>query len=276
MVRTVRRPSSANGIVALLSDFGGADGFAGTMKGVVLRVNPRVRLVDLTHEIPAHDIVAGALVLRSAAPYFPPGTVHLAVVDPGVGSTRRAVAIATAGALFVGPDNGLLMPAAQRFGIRSTRVIDVEHVLRRKILHPPISQTFHGRDVFAPVAAWLSTGGTLSALGPAAHDLVELQLPASRMTRDTIDGEVIYVDRFGNLIANIGAADLARFRPREVSVSIAGMRIGGLVPAYASVAEGELLAIIGSWDLLEIAARRGSAAQRLGLGRGTRVRVVAE
>ncbi|HUI28376.1 MAG TPA: SAM-dependent chlorinase/fluorinase [Candidatus Kryptonia bacterium] len=276
MARTSGQAPAANGIVTLLTDFGSADAFAGIMKGMMLRVNPRARLVDLTHEIPPHDIVAGALVLRSATPYFPRATVHLAVVDPGVGSTRRAVAIATDTATFVGPDNGLLIPALRQSRIRTARAIDIAHLQKRKLLGAAISQTFHGRDVFAPVAAWLSKGGALSALGPAANDLVELRLPVSRVTDDALDGEVIYVDRFGNLVTNVTAEDLTRFRRRTVSVSIAGMRIGGLVSSYASVADGELLAIIGSWDLLEIAAHGANAAQRLAAGRGTSVRIAAE
>ncbi|HVN87345.1 MAG TPA: SAM-dependent chlorinase/fluorinase [Candidatus Binatia bacterium] len=267
-----RTASTANGVVTLLTDFGRTDGFAGIMKGVMLRANPRVRLVDLTHEIPPQDVVAGALVLRSAVPFFPRSTVHLAVVDPGVGGARRALVVATRTALFVGPDNGLLLPAAQALGITGVRAIDVERLLKRKVLREPISRTFQGRDVFAPVAAWLSTGAAVSAVGPVVRDPVELHLPVGQVQRNAIDGEVIYVDRFGNLITNITGKQLARFPTQRVSVSIGRVRIRGLSTAYAA-APVELLAIVGSWGLLEIAARNASAAARLSAARGTRVHV---
>jgi len=269
-----RRSARADGIITLLSDFGTRDAFVGIMKGVILGVNPRARLIDLSHEIEPQDVRGGALVLRSAARYFPPRTVHLAVVDPGVGSARRAIAIATPQAFLVGPDNGVLTPAARALGIERAHAIDIKRLLAAKILRGPISATFHGRDVFAPVAAHLSAGLPLGSLGPATADIEELSLPSCRASEREIAGEVIHVDRFGNLVTNIAEGDLRRlngFSPARLSVSIAAMRIRGLVPAYAAVAEGEVLALVDSWGQLEIAVRGGSAARRLAADRGAAV-----
>ena len=271
-----RRSAKGDGIVTLLTDFGTRDAFVGIMKGVILGVNPRARLVDLTHDIEPQDLRAGALVLRSAVRYFPRRTVHLAVVDPGVGSARRAIAIATPHAFLVGPDNGVLAPAALALGIKRAHTIDVERLTAVKILRQPVSATFHGRDVFAPVAAHLSAGLPVQSLGPATGGIEELALPACRTSAGKIAGEVIHVDRFGNLVTNIAAGDLRQlngFSPAHLSVSIAAMRIRGLVPAYAAVAEGGVLAIIDSWGQLEIAVRGGSAAQRLAADRGSPVQV---
>ncbi len=273
--RLPRGSAGAGRVVTLLTDFGTRDAFVGIMKGVMLGINPRATFVDLTHDIDAQDVVAAALVLRSAVPYFPRGTVHLVVVDPGVGSARRALAIATKQATLVGPDNGVLLPAARLLGLERAHAIDIERPATARILRRPISHTFHGRDVFAPVAAHLSAGLALRSLGPPAGDLVEPALPECRAGEREITGAVVHVDRFGNLITNIAASDLARLRrfsPDDLSVSIAGMQIRGLVPAYAAVAEGEVLAIVGSWGQLEIAVRGGSAAQRLTARRGTAVR----
>lgn len=267
-----------NGIVTLLTDFGTGGVFAGIMKGVLLRVNPLARLVDLTHEIPPHDVLAGALLLRSAVRYFPAGTVHLAVVDPGVGGTRRALALAAGDALLVGPDNGLLSLAANALGISRAHAIDIAKLAARKFSGGPISQTFHGRDVFAPVAAQLSMGVPLASVGPAVENLEELRLPVCRAGARAITGQVIHVDRFGNLITNVALSDLRQlggFSEDSVYVSIHGERIDGIVPAYATVPEGALLAIIGSWELLEIAVRNGNAAHRFGVTRGARVRIGA-
>jgi len=257
-------------LVTLSSDFGAA--YAAQVKGVLARSLDPARIVELTHDLPAHGIGEAAFLLRAMGVGFPPGTVHLAIVDPGVGGPRRPIAIACAdGSRLVGPDNGLLMPLARALGRFSAFEIDAA----RWATPSRVGTTFDGRDLFAPVAARLAAGGSPARVGRRCTP-VDYEVPAPvRRTRGA-GGEVLHVDRFGNLVTNVTAEDLTRFRRRTVSVSIAGMRIGGLVSSYASVADGELLAIIGSWDLLEIAAHGANAAQRLAAGRGTSVRIAAE
>lgn len=260
-----------SGLITLLTDFGAADAYVGIMKGVMLGVNPDARLVDLSHAVPPQQIQVAALVLRSAVPFFPRGTIHLVVVDPGVGSSRRPILIETADAILVGPDNGVLCPAAARIGRHTTRLIANEEFFRH-----PISQTFHGRDIFAPVAAQLSRGVAPEAFGPRLTSIVELDLPEARGSGATISGEVVYVDHFGNLVTNIGLDAVPRFPAQAVSVSIHGTPIAGPATAYAAVPEGSPLTVVGSWGTLEIAVRNGSAAQMFAAGPGTPVTAVVE
>lgn len=255
-------------IISLLTDFGSRDAFVGVMKGVILGIAPDVRLVDLTHEIPPQDVLAAALVLQSAVPYFPPGSVHVVVVDPGVGSARRAIVVETDRGLLVGPDNGVLDPAATRLGRRCVRAIENE-----AWLHHPVSLTFHGRDIFAPVAAHLARGDDPAAVGPPLAGMVDLQLPPVHVADQRIDGEVICVDAFGNLLTNIGAEALARFPGAELSVTIGHTRVTGLATAYAAVPPGAAVALVNSWGVLEVAVRNGNAARMLSAGRGTPVTV---
>jgi S-adenosylmethionine hydrolase len=256
------------GLVTLLTDFGTADPFAGIMKGVMLGIHPTLRVVDLTHAVPAQQVLAGALLLRSAVSFFPPGTIHVAVVDPGVGSSRAPIVIETEHALLIGPDNGLLSPAAALLRPRSRRRLENVDLFRH-----PVSRTFHGRDIFAPVAAHLARGVALTEVGPVIGSHTELQIPRARRTGTRLIGEVLHVDGFGNLVTNLDAEELSTFSARPVSVSILGTRVAGPVTAYATVPEGIPLSIIGSWDLLEIAVRNGSAAARFGAGPGTQVTV---
>jgi S-adenosylmethionine hydrolase len=259
-------------IITLTTDFGVDDVFVGVMKGVILGINPAARIVDITHAVPAHAVEVGALLLRLAAPYFPQGTVHVAVVDPGVGTMRRAVAAETAAGIFVGPDNGVLAPAAERAGV--TRVIDCTE---RRYQLAAGGPTFHGRDLFAPVAAHLSAGVPLDRVGRPGTALTPLALPTvQRQQTDGITrilGEVIYVDIFGNLFTNISAADIEAFPRHRLSVSIADIVLRGLGASYSAVPEGELVALLNSWGLLEIAQRNGSALERAGAGRGAPVAV---
>lgn len=261
----------ASGIVTLLTDFGLADAFVGIMKGVILSINPRAQLVDLTHAVPPQQILPAALVLRSAVPFFPAGTVHVAVVDPGVGSARRPIVIESEHGILVGPDNGVLALAAALRPCGAARVIENPTLLRQ-----PVSQTFHGRDIFAPAAAHLSCGVRADALGPRVDSIVELALPAIQHTPSGLRGEVIYTDHFGNLLTNIDADALARFPAQSVSVSIDGKPVAGPRNAYAAVPVGAALAIVGSWGLLEIAVRNGNAAQTFAAGPGMPVTVVVE
>ncbi len=241
--------------VTLTTDFATADGYVGAMKGVLAARAPGVPVVDITHEIPRHDVAAAAFALAQAAPHFPPGTVHVAVVDPGVGGRRPAVVIDAEPHLFVGPDNGLFDLAVR--GRRRVYSIEAEGFRRREL-----SSTFHGRDLFAPAAAALATGALPSQAGPE----VELEGALEGAAKHA----VLHVDRFGNLITAI---------PRERVPAGATVRVEGrtapLVSTYSDVGRGELLAYIGSADTLEIAAREASAAALLGADRGTPVHVEA-
>ncbi len=259
-----------NGVITLCTDFGVSDAYAGILKGVIRGIAPAASVIDLTHAVPPQAVAAGALLLRSAVPYFPNGTVHLAIVDPGVGSARRPVAVIADRGFLVGPDNGLLAPAAELMGIREVRLLD-----RPELFLHPVSQTFHGRDVFAPVAARLAAGLAPDALGPCLPGLQELALAQPRREQGAWRGEVVHVDHFGNLITNIPAAALSDFPAYGVSVSIAGMSIAALSASYSAVASGEVLAIVGSWGLLEIAVRDGSAAARFRAVPGTPVTMQA-
>jgi S-adenosylmethionine hydrolase len=247
-------------LVSLLSDFGLADTYVGQMKGAVLAVAPDAQLVDVTHAVPPQDVRTGAFLLWSAVEVFPAGTVHLAVVDPGVGSTRRAVAAQAArGDVFVGPDNGLLTPAIGRLGGPAGAV---ELCARTYWRTDQPSTTFHGRDVFGPVAGHLAKSVPLERLGPP----VELSRPFSLALADGLVGEVVYVDGFGNLVTNLPAERL----PAQFHVRL-GERLIPSAPHYQAVGPGELMAVIGSFGLLEISARDGSAAAVAGAARGSPV-----
>ncbi|MFI5394561.1 MAG: S-adenosyl-l-methionine hydroxide adenosyltransferase family protein [Candidatus Binatia bacterium] len=260
-----------SGLITLLTDFGVADAFVGIVKGVILSINPEARLVDLSHAVPAQRIMAGALLLRSAVPFFPLGTVHLVAIDPGVGSSRRPILIETDAGVLVGPDNGVLCPAAALMGRRVTRLMATETFFRH-----PVSRTFHARDIFAPVAAHLSRGVAPEEFGPVIDSIIELKVPEARCVGSTISGAVVHVDHFGNLVTNITAEALPRFPAQQVSVSISGTPVAGPVSAYAAVPEGSPLAIVGSWGTLEVAVRNGSAADMFAAGPGTPVTVVVE
>jgi S-adenosylmethionine hydrolase len=252
-------------IITLTTDFGLTGGYAGILKGVILGIAPDARLVDLSHAIAPQNVREAAYVLAAAAPYFPPATVHLAVVDPGVGSARRGLLIATPAAYYVGPDNGLFTAALTQPGT-TAYTLD-----RPAYWRSPVSQTFHGRDIFAPVAAHLAAGMPPSALGSPMTDPVRLEWPrAQRPTPGTIAGEVAYIDHFGNLITNIPGAWLDG-DPASWQCQIGHLSVGGLRAAYADVALGDLLAIVSSGGTLEIAVREGSAAGRLALNVGAPV-----
>jgi S-adenosylmethionine hydrolase len=253
-------------IITLTTDFGQADGYVGTMKGVILGICPQATLVDLTHEIPPQNVRQAAHILKAAAPYYPPGTIHVVVVDPGVGSARRPIAIQTPNAFFVGPDNGVFTPVLlQETLYRKPPAI--VHLDQPRYWLSSVSRTFHGRDIFAPVAAHLANGVPLGALGTQITDAVVLNVPRpARRPDGSITGEVAYVDRFGNLITNIPAAWL--MPEGHWAFEIRKKRIAGLSPHYAAVPPGSLLAIISSEETLEIAQREGSAARTLGVGAG--------
>jgi S-adenosyl-L-methionine hydrolase (adenosine-forming) len=256
-------------IITLLTDFGRRDAYVGIMKGVILGLNPQARLVDLSHEVPPQDIWAGALVLQSAWRYFPPRTIHLAVVDPGVGSGRRALAAAVAGQFLVGPDNGLTsLVFRNQTALRAVKLENPDYFL------PEVSATFHGRDIFAPVAAHLSLGVPLTALGPGLSDPVRLAFPEPVFGAGEVAGEIIARDHFGNLISNISFELLqSRLQGRSASLRVKGRVIEQVASTYSAVPPGALLALGGSHGYLEIACRQGSAAQVLGAGPGDRILV---
>jgi hypothetical protein len=261
-------------LITLLTDFGAADYFVGALKGAILSFNERARIVDLTHEIPAHDIQAGAFTLLAAYDSFPRGTIHVAVVDPGVGSARRPLLVATQNYLFVGPDNGLFSYACEREqGVR------VYQLTNEKFFRAPVSATFHGRDIFAPVAAALSNGVPPEAFGELIDDHVRLAplAPGRDAAGAAWLGTVIHVDRFGNLVTNITRREVGGEEFGEgVRLEIGGREISSLRRFYAEdrgASAADLFAIWGSAGFLEISAERASAAELLRAGRGQPVRL---
>jgi len=256
-------------IITLLSDFGTKDVYVASMKGVILSLNPQALLVDLSHEVPPQDIRAAALNLKAGAPYFPPGTIHLAVVDPGVGTSRRALAAHCRGQFWVGPDNGLFHLVFRRASPLS--IVSLENPL---YFRPQISPTFHGRDIFAPVVAHLSLGVDLSRFGPEITDPVALNWPEPRFGPETVQGEIVYIDRFGNLISNISYAELSAWQgDADVSLQVGPVALRGLARTYCDVTPGEFLALAGSHGFLEIACAMDNAAQRLNAGVGLPVQI---
>lgn len=254
------------GAVTLLTDLSTSDGYAGTMHGVILRINPAATVVDISHDIPPQDVAAAAFVLSTVYPYFDPSTVHVVIVDPGVGSERRALAVRTPRGIFVAPDNGVLSYVFAREACH-----EIVHLTERRFWLSCLSDTFHGRDLFAPVAAHLSLGVPIGELGSTVNDPLTFEVPTALQRADgSVDGKVVYVDHFGNLITNVPRQLLPG---AEIMVLVAGREVKGLRSAYAAAADGELLALVGSHGYLEIAERNGSAAALLRLKRGARIRV---
>lgn len=249
--------------ITLTTDFGTKDWFVGTMKGVLLGINPRAVIADITHEIPPGDLRSGAFSLMASTRYFPKGTVHVAVVDPGVGGQRQAIAVQTANYIFVGPDNGVLSWALTREEIKGIRLL--EH---SKYFLKTISRTFHGRDIFAPVAAHLSGGLPLAKLGRELKDFVRLPWPVPVARRSKLHGEIIHIDRFGNAITNIGIEQVTREYKGTCEVMGRRKVRCALAPFYSAVPVNSPVAVMGSNGFLEIAVNGGSAAQRFGLNAG--------
>lgn len=251
-------------VVALLTDFGTRDHYAGTLKGVVLSVCPEASLVDISHDVPAHDVRAGAHELAACYRYFPHGTIFLAVVDPGVGSTRRGIAADTGDFKFVAPDNGVLTAVFAESAPKK-----VVELTERKYARPTVSRTFEGRDRFAPAAGHLAKGIALVWLGKAVTNYVMLDLPRASIQDGRLSGEIVRVDRFGNLITNIDRRAFEQFAGASpIVIDIGGREVPKVVATYAEAREGELCALFGSTDHLEIAVNAGDAAAALGLGRG--------
>ena len=253
--------------VTLTTDFGTEDSYVAQVKGVLLSLGPKdLRLVDLSHSLPAQDVRTAALFVGGAVPRFPPGTVHLVVIDPGVGSARRALVARVGDQLLVGPDNGVL-------SLLYSQTSEIYALDPSAVGPGGLSATFHGRDLFAPAAARLAHGEQPQALGESIDDAIRLSLPAPKGSAESLTGEVIHIDRFGNLISNLDGTTvraLVRSRGSAATQIKAGeVHIGRLSRTYADVAPGELVALIGSGDQLEISVRNGSAQLALDAAVGT-------
>jgi hypothetical protein len=256
-------------VIALLSDFGTRDHYVGSMKGVILTICPDATLVDISHDVAPHDVLEGALELAASYRYFPVGTIFVAVVDPGVGSPRKGIAADTGDYRFVSPDNGLLTGV-----VREAPPKKVVELTERRYGRPTVSRTFEGRDRFAPAAAWLAKGIQLAALGRPLADLHRLDIPQPAVAEESIRGAVLRVDRFGNVITNVDRKTFEKFaRDVRVQIMAGGGTVGRLVATYADIQSGEVCALFGSTDHLELSANSGSAADILGLTRGAIVEI---
>lgn len=264
-------------LITLLTDFGLQDEYVGVMKGVIAAISPHTPVIDITHGIDPQDVTQGAYILAAAYPYFPAGTIHVAVVDPGVGTHRRMVAMACGGHRFVAPDNGIL----GRIAATGQAPVSAVYIENRDCFLKTVSHTFHGRDIFAPVAARLATGFPLEELGPAVHsDLLVKEKGLLRTFSDDgeIIGKVIAVDRFGNLLTSIGKDDLFEkgcdeSRCPDFRITLGSHVIQGLSTSYASVSRHFALAIMGSRGLLEISVNSGDAQTQLGAKKGDTIRI---
>ncbi len=260
----------AKPIVAFLSDFGTRDHYTGVMKGVVLSICPDAVLVDVSHELPAHDIPFASLELAATYKYFPAGTIFVVVVDPGVGSTRRGIAAEVGDWKFVAPDNGVLTSVFQE-----TPPKKVVELTERRYARPTVSRTFEGRDRFAPAGAWLAKGIQLSALGRPVADYVQIPLALPQTEAGEIHGEVVRIDRFGNVVSNIDRKLCERLAPagEPLAITIAGQPVARVVSTFSEISAGEICALYGSTDHLEFAAHASSAATALAVGVGAPVAV---
>jgi S-adenosyl-L-methionine hydrolase (adenosine-forming) len=256
-------------VIAILTDFGTRDAYVGSMKGVIVGLCPDAKLVDLSHDIEPHDVMEAALHLAAAYRSFPGGTIFLTVVDPGVGSARRGIAADTGDYRFVAPDNGVLTAV-----LRDSPPKRVVELTERRYARPTVSRTFEGRDRFAPAAAWLAKGIQLTAFGRPVADYHRLDLPQPELADESVRGAIVHVDRFGNLVTNIERRTFEQLaRSGGLQVTAAGQAVGRIVGTYADIQPGEVCALFGSTDHLELAAYAGSAAESLGIARGAPVEV---
>ncbi len=258
-----------NPIITLLTDFGTKDHYVASMKGVILNINPQCILIDISHQVNPHDIQKGAFLLANTYSYFPKGTIHLSVVDPGVGGGRKAILLVTQNYFFVGPDNGLFTLVARREKVKQVVVLT-----KRKYFLPKVSMTFHGRDIFAPVAAHLSLGIKPSVFGYEIGSLEELEFEKPIIKERKLLGEILHIDTFGNLVSNIDEEKLFRFIQSRPFVIRAGREaIYGLKKGYWEGKKGELIALLGSGGFLEISVREGNAQKMLGVKRGDTIKI---
>lgn len=257
--------------VVLITDFGYKDPYVGVMKGVILSINPEARIIDLTHEVPAFDIEKAALTLYLAYRYFPRGSIFVCVVDPGVGTARRSILIETKNYFFIGPDNGCLYPAANNDGIKA-----IYDISESKYRLKSVSRTFHGRDIFAPIAAWLSIGVPPSQLGtPYKGAIKKIEFPKPVVKDECIEATVVYVDGFGNIMTNIIGKPFREIDYGSILTIKASGRTADCVyeRSFGYVGEGEIVCYINSWGYLEIGVNKGSAAKILGVKKRDRVEV---
>ena len=258
----------ANGIVTLTTDFGEYDWYVGAMKGVILARYPDAKVVDISHEVPPQGVAHAAFLLAHTFRYYPPGTVHVAVVDPGVGSARRGIAIKTTNQFLVGPDNGILSLCAD-----ADEMIEARELSNEELWQKPVSRTFHGRDIFSPVGAAIASGMGLSEVGNEIDGIERLGLSAMVFSVEgRVSGRVVYIDSFGNLVTNIREDDLEQVRPLEsAEVEIEETNIEGIVDFYRASLPGSLVALFGSIGFLEISVVEGNAATELDVGVGAQV-----
>jgi hypothetical protein len=256
-------------IITLLTDFGWGDGHIGAMKGVILAISPDCRIVDLAHHIPPHDVMGAAFVLGQTYSFFPPGTIHVAVVDPGVGGVRKPLVLESEDYLFVGPDNGCFTLV-----LRREKEVQAYELSEGRFRLPSVSQTFHGRDIFAPAAAHLSLDIPPGEMGPAVaiHTLNTLAIPDPVLDGDALLGEVIWIDHFGNLVTNISEEVLGGFAPTgAVEMEIKGERVRGLKTSYEEGGTGEIIALWGSAGFLEFSLKERNLHSERGWGRGEKL-----
>jgi S-adenosylmethionine hydrolase len=257
-------------IITLTTDYGTSDYLVGVMKGVILSINPDVTIIDITHGVIAHDVLDGALIIGQAHKYFPPKTIHVVVVDPGVGTDRRPILVASDQHYFVAPDNGVLSSVYDQ-----TEALHVWNIISEHYFRQPVSKTFHGRDIFSPVAAWFSKSWQTSAFGEPITDFTRFAIPKPKAAGNTVNGVVLRIDQFGNLMTNFRAEDVPTLASGNGNCTIrAGNAVvKRIVPTFAEGASGEPVGVIGSSGYLEICVNKASAARTLGIGRGTEVTV---
>jgi len=262
-----------NPIITLTTDYGTSDHLVGVLKGVILKINPDVTIVDITHEVTPFDLLDGALAVASAYPYFPPRTIHVVVVDPGVGTERRPLLVSGQNQYFVAPDNGVLSGVFEK-----EQNFVVRHLTSEHYFVQPISKTFHGRDVFAPVAGWLSKHWQPASMGEEITDFKRFAMPKPKEANEGLKGVVLKVDSFGNLMTNFRAEDLPAEAPEKgkVQLQVGTHPVTRLVPTFASGNAGEAVAFVGSSGYVEIAVNKGSASKALGVGRGAPVVLAKE
>ncbi len=257
-----------NAIITLTTDYGLNDHLVGTLKGVILKINPEATIVDITHSVAPFDLLDGALSIGSAYAYFPARTIHVVVVDPGVGTERRPLLVTANNQYYVAPDNGVLSMIFEREEDTVVRHITAEHYYLQ-----PVSKTFHGRDIFAPVAAWLSKGWQTASMGEEITDFKKFAMPKPKSADGVVKGIVMRVDAFGNLITNFRVEDLpeSALTNGELNLQVGTQAVSRMVPTFASGNAGEAVAYVGSSGFVEIAVNKGNASRTLSIGRGTAV-----
>jgi len=258
-------------IITLTTDFGQKDHFVSVMKAVMMGIDARLRFIDISHEIPPQDVMAGAWVVRNSAMFFPPDTVHLVVVDPGVGTSRKPVGIKIKDQYFIGPDNGIFSLIAEDFEYKAFHLTNEAYWLKKR------SATFHGRDIFAPAAAHLATGIPIEELGKPLEKLVTYRWALPIADKDGVQGWVVHIDHYGNLVTNIPAEMIKDTgRNRAVRIYVGNTILKEIVTTFSNVPEGEPAAYIGSSDNLEVAINKGNAQQMLGVEKGAQVSIVLQ